>query len=74
MNDAEHPENLILSKPAVDIVFGYEDGLVNVVKTLNALARDLGIVIPVTIPVRYGARFPTEIYTRGCHWIPRMFA
>jgi hypothetical protein len=20
-----------------------------------------------------GARFPTEIYTRGCHWIPRMF-
>jgi L-iduronidase len=22
----------------------------------------------------YGARFPTEIYTRGCHWIPRMFA
>jgi methylenetetrahydrofolate dehydrogenase (NADP+)/methenyltetrahydrofolate cyclohydrolase/formyltetrahydrofolate synthetase len=21
-----------------------------------------------------GARFPTEIYTRGCHWIPRMFA
>jgi hypothetical protein len=22
----------------------------------------------------YGARFPTQIYTRGCHWIPRMFA
>jgi hypothetical protein len=22
----------------------------------------------------YGARFPTEIYTRGCHWIPRLFA
>jgi hypothetical protein len=22
----------------------------------------------------YGARFPTEIYTRGCHWFPRMFA
>jgi hypothetical protein len=22
----------------------------------------------------YDARFPTEIYTRGCHWIPRMFA
>jgi hypothetical protein len=21
-----------------------------------------------------GARFPAEIYTRGCHWIPRMFA
>jgi hypothetical protein len=21
----------------------------------------------------HGARFPTEIYTRGCHWIPRMF-
>jgi hypothetical protein len=24
--------------------------------------------------VMHGARFPTEIYTRGCHWIPRMFA
>jgi hypothetical protein len=24
--------------------------------------------------VVHGARFPTEIYTRGCHWIPRMFA
>jgi homoaconitase/3-isopropylmalate dehydratase large subunit len=23
---------------------------------------------------RHGARFPTEIYTRGCHWIPRTFA
>jgi hypothetical protein len=23
---------------------------------------------------KYGARFPTEIYTRGCHWIPHMFA
>jgi hypothetical protein len=22
----------------------------------------------------YGARFSTGIYTRGCHWIPRMFA
>jgi HrpA-like RNA helicase len=22
----------------------------------------------------HGARFPTEIYTRRCHWIPRMFA
>jgi ATP-dependent RNA helicase DDX10/DBP4 len=22
----------------------------------------------------HGARFPTGIYTRGCHWIPRMFA
>jgi hypothetical protein len=21
----------------------------------------------------YGARFPTKLYTRGCHWIPRMF-
>jgi hypothetical protein len=22
----------------------------------------------------YGARFSVEIYPRGCHWIPRMFA
>jgi hypothetical protein len=25
-------------------------------------------------PARHGARFSAEIYTRGCHWIPRMFA
>jgi hypothetical protein len=23
---------------------------------------------------RHGACFPTEIYTRGCHWIPQVFA
>jgi hypothetical protein len=22
----------------------------------------------------YGSFFPAESYTRGCHWIPRMFA
>jgi hypothetical protein len=22
----------------------------------------------------YRARFPTEIYTRGCHWFPRLLA
>jgi hypothetical protein len=25
-------------------------------------------------PTWHGARFPAEIYTRGRHWIPRMFA
>jgi hypothetical protein len=25
-------------------------------------------------PLPHGARFSAEIYTRGCHWIPRMFA
>jgi hypothetical protein len=25
-------------------------------------------------PSGSGARFPTEMYTRECHWIPRMFA
>jgi hypothetical protein len=24
--------------------------------------------------ILYGARFSTEIYTRGCYWIPRVFA
>jgi hypothetical protein len=22
----------------------------------------------------HGERFPTKVYTRGCHWIPYMFA
>jgi len=28
----------------------------------------------VALAQQYGARFPTEIHTRGSHWIPRMFA
>jgi hypothetical protein len=31
-----------------------------------------GIMIGMCSP--RGVRFPTQIYTRGCHWIPRMFA
>jgi hypothetical protein len=30
--------------------------------------------ITQSFQLQHGARFPTEIYTRGCHWIPRMFA
>jgi hypothetical protein len=26
------------------------------------------------VPSWYGARFQTGFCTRGCHWIPRMFA
>jgi serine/threonine protein kinase len=33
-----------------------------------------GLAYLARIHVVYGARFPTESYTRGCHWIPRMFA
>ena len=38
----------------------------------------LGILIPFGAmfanAAKYGARFPTEIHRRGCHWIPRTFA
>jgi hypothetical protein len=30
--------------------------------------------IIIGLRLLYGARFPAEIYTRGCHWIPRMLA
>jgi hypothetical protein len=30
--------------------------------------------ISLRVAEGYGVRFSTEIYTRGCHWIPRMFA
>jgi hypothetical protein len=33
-----------------------------------------GASIKLSTRSLYGARFPAEIYTRGCHWIPRMFA
>jgi hypothetical protein len=38
--------------------------------TMHQSALDSNVVEPSV----YGARFPAEIYTRGCHWIPRMFA
>jgi hypothetical protein len=54
---------------------------VNCIQTLKAVGTVVGTTWPnarwKTHPVglhRHGARFPTEIYTRGCHWIPRMFA
>jgi hypothetical protein len=31
-------------------------------------------VVVGEVYILYGARFPAESYTRGCHWIPRMFA
>jgi hypothetical protein len=33
----------------------------------------MNAVGPVSSRV-HGARFSTEIYTRGCHWFPRLFA
>jgi hypothetical protein len=34
----------------------------------------LYVLVSAFLDARHGARFLTEIYTRGCHWIPRMFA
>jgi hypothetical protein len=39
-----------------------------------ALASTVDEVVLAIGTDLHGARFPTEIYTRGCHWIPRMFA
>jgi len=33
-----------------------------------------GLMLVQDSPALHGARFQTELYTRGCHWIPRMFA
>jgi hypothetical protein len=39
------------------------------------LLRNLKLRIQqVNRPERCGARFSTEIYARGCHWFPRLFA
>jgi hypothetical protein len=58
---------------------------VNSVQTLKATsgsgtegaalaAAETILNLPAIASFLYGARFLTEIYTRGCHWIPRMFA
>jgi hypothetical protein len=36
-------------------------------------SRD-AILSEIPLLVAHGARFSTEIYTRGCHWFPRLLA
>ena len=59
-----------------DILLKYAAVIVADVNKLYSAALgtyDLDLVIMVA-QVAHGARFSAEIYTRGCHWIPRMFA
>jgi hypothetical protein len=44
------------------------------VASLVDAADLLSIPVQFDPPGRYGARFSTGFCTRGCHWIPRMFA
>jgi hypothetical protein len=46
------------------------DQLANSTDGVEVLVRSIDLI---TFS-RHGARFSAEIYTRGCHWIPRMFA
>jgi hypothetical protein len=49
-----------------------------VVQCVSCMSND--ILIPkarallMELRLRYGARFSTGIYNRGCHWIPRLLA
>jgi hypothetical protein len=52
------------------VVFG---GTVRVFRQKIALEDAVGSHAS-SFEANNGARLPTEIYTRGCHWIPRMFA
>jgi hypothetical protein len=38
-------------------------------KAFKSFSSTLGAMIREA----HGARFPTKLYTRGCHWIPHMF-
>jgi hypothetical protein len=46
---------------------------VNYIQTLKGPYLHNGAV-PVTVYFWYGARFPTQMCTRGCHWLPFMLA
>jgi N-acetyl-beta-hexosaminidase len=42
---------------------------------LDALVAEVAAMFPDQyLHIGYGALFSTEIRTRGCHWIPRIFA
>jgi hypothetical protein len=44
------------------------------VSSTTEMKRFVSVVEVFGVRYGYGARFPTGICTRGCHWIPRMFA
>jgi hypothetical protein len=43
-------------------------------KGANVTMKHAEIMQHALLPDVYGARFPIEIYTRGCHWFPCMLA
>jgi serine/threonine protein kinase len=52
----------------------FNDGGTDVLASQLALQMAMGIEYVHAKECVYGARFQTEFCTRGCHWIPRMFA
>jgi hypothetical protein len=59
-------------KELVDSMLAPDKSLGKLVTKVDFIARiDNNFDVP---RLAYGARFPTEIYTRRCHWIPRLFA
>jgi hypothetical protein len=80
--DADANENQVLT---FSIESGNELGLLAIDASTGAVSAvgDIDREVhgaSITIRVKavdaavHGARFSAEIYTRGCHWIPRMFA
>jgi len=42
MNNASNPEPLMQTRSAYEVVWGYDDGLVNVVNNINVLLEKFG--------------------------------
>jgi hypothetical protein len=62
------------SEPENGLMHGIRSELLRCVQLVPVLAGHMINLLLSVLPTLHGARFPTEIYTRGCHWIPRMFA
>jgi hypothetical protein len=74
MNVVTEAVRLLMESEAMSTLTGYRADFALIKQDDGSYATALVEVNDGYVSGRYGARFSAEIYTRGCHWIPRMFA
>jgi hypothetical protein len=66
---------VVSSRDNTELTFKLSTDVLDAVKSSLSLCTKISqCYIVMETGALYGAHFQTEIYTQGCHWIPRMFA